>query len=277
MQFDRRERLPLRIVSEEEFRQLQREQSQQEDRDSSLRQTIRLPLEREENRDLLDLQRRVKVVRENNEIRIIVDQRQVEQRIVLRREEAAASQELEAILSQRGELLIRARREQSLSQQWNLDAQRSLESEQGNKLMRDGNTESEEYRLVRKYLKQLERANFPNSFRTLIARRENHSGTKIQMWIDLNGYRKDDLKVLVKEQEGRIVVEARQENKNEVCVSQQQLRREFVQWPMKLVDLKQAKAVITRENWLLIEVPTLVDLMPTLRQRVEEQVEVKRA
>jgi hypothetical protein len=277
MQFDRRERLPLRIVSEEEFRQLQREQSQQEDRDSSLRQTIRLPLEREENRDLLDLQRRVKVVRENNEIRIIVDQRQVEQRIVLRREEAAASQELEAILSQRGELLIRARHDQILSQQWNLDARRSLESEQGNKLMRDGNTESEEYRLVRKYLKQLERANFPNSFRTLIARRENHSGTKIQMWIDLNGYRKDDLKVLVKDQEGRIVVEACHQTKNEFCVSQQQLRREFVQWPIKLVDLKQAKAVITRENWLLIEVPTLVDLMPTLRQRVEEQVEVKRA
>jgi hypothetical protein len=277
MQSERRGRFPLRHVDEEEFERLKEDYIRQKDnRECCFLETIKTPFRcnNDHHDESCNVEDRFRVTFIHRELVIKFAEERFEKRITLKYENVWDN--IKLILSQNGCLMIWL----PLNKQNNHNNHNNLnnhKSNVGNKLMLDGTVETEEYRQMRKYLKQLERINFPDTFCTRITKRKNNHGTKVQFKFNCRGFLKEELQVLVKEAEAKITIEGRQERKNEFGVSMQNFKRELVKLPIKMFDFKQLRTTFTEEKWLLIEIPTIVDLMPTVRQNVDEEIEVKRA
>jgi HSP20 family molecular chaperone IbpA len=263
MQF---KRLPIRLVSEEELQRLREEYTRRmKSMDGGFLETVKIPFRCDENEMCDKIKNLIRVRLDHRELVVEIDEKRFEKRITLPREFEWT--DIKLILSRNGWLMI-----------WvPMNKRNNLKSNVDNKLMLDGTPETEEYRQMRKYLKELERIHFPETFCTRITRRKNNPGTKIQFKFNCRGFLKEEVQVVVKEAEAKITIEGRQERKNEFGVSMQNFRRELVKLPIKMIDLKQLRTTFTEEKWLLIEIPTVMDLMPTLRQKVDEEIEVKRA
>jgi HSP20 family molecular chaperone IbpA len=187
--------------------------------------------------------------------------------------------EVQCVINRRGWLLVTAPLEHRQLNFFDEEIKRRYEIPNetvvGNKIFY-GCVENEEHRMIRKYLKKLERLVFPKTLRARIVKCEETQGTKIVLSLDCHEFHKEEINVTVKEAEAKIIVEARQERKDELCNTLNQFRREFVQWPIKIVNMKKVRTTITEERRLVIEIQTNIDLLPHYRF-FEEPIEVKRA
>jgi hypothetical protein len=138
--------------------------------------------------------------------------------------------------------------------------------------------ETEEYRLVRKYLRNIERMFVTREMQTRIIKNTNHTEeakTLVQMRVRMTGFTRDQIKLTTDEGKQVIRIEGVVDRKTEVCNLSENIRCEIINLPTKVLDIKRTRTSLTKNNWLLVEIPTLMDLIPQIRAE-REFIEIKR-
>jgi hypothetical protein len=285
-------RLPIRLVKEEELRRVVFENTTECNRYNMWTEMLRLPVEMK-----MDFTRLFVTVEEKREftrfLRLVVRYNDTLIRELPVPREVIRTQ-FETLVTECGLLVIRAplrrmnelevrdfdrfdireirdinRRElcdrfELFNQKWN---QTHIEKRV---------TETEEHRIVRKWLRTVERNTCPQMVRTCIEKCRDTNKSVVKFWIDTRHFNREEIKVTCEEPKNLIRVEARRERKNnEIGNFTHELRFELINIPKQFLEIKNLRTVVREDGKILIVVPTIIDLLPEIRIN-EEVLDVKR-